>query len=63
MMFIIGYPTEEDTIIDHLTHFDGTTMMFKTKHEAEDYVSRLYIKSGVMAKPFEDDGLKIMRVQ
>ena len=62
-MFIIGYPTEEETIIEQLTNFDGTTMMFKTKHEAEDYVSRLYIKSGVMAKPFEDDGLKIMRVQ
>ena len=62
-MFIIGYPTEEETIIEQLTNFDGTTMMFKTKHEAEDYVSRLYIKSGVMAKPFEDDGLKIIRVQ
>ena len=62
-MFIIGYPTEEETIIEQLTNFDGTTMMFKTKHDAEDYVSRLYIKSGVMAKPFEDDGLKIIRVQ
>ena len=62
-MFIIGYPTKEETIIEHLTNFDGTTMMFKTKHEAEDYVSRLYIKTGVKATPFEDDGLKIMRVQ
>jgi hypothetical protein len=36
--------------------------MFKTRYEAEDYVSRLYVKSGVFAKPFEEDGLQIMRV-
>ena len=62
-MFVIGYPTKDDTIIEHLTNFDGTTMMFKTKHEAEDYVSRLYVKSGIFAKPFDEDGLQIMRVQ
>ena len=62
-MYIIGYPTEDDAIIEHLTNFDGTTMIFKTKYEAENYVSKLYVKSGVFAKPFEDDGLQIMRVQ
>ena len=36
-MFVIGYSTKDDTIIEHLTNFDGTTMMFKTRYEAEDY--------------------------
>ena len=63
-MFVIGYPTEdEDVIIEHLTHFNGDTITFKTEAEAKAYVSRLYIKPGVDMEPFEDDGLKIMRVQ
>lgn len=64
IMFVIGYPTEdEDVIIEHLTHFNGDTITFKTEADAKAYISRLYIKTGVDMEPFEDDGLKIMRVQ
>ena len=64
IMFVIGYPTEDkDVIIEHLTHFNGETITFKTEADAKAYISKLYVKTGVNVEPFEDDGLLIMRIQ
>jgi hypothetical protein len=64
--YIIAFISKDkDIILEPLAEFTGDTMFFNSKHEATEYISRLYINSGHPDKePFsKDDGLSIIRVQ
>jgi hypothetical protein len=63
--YIIAFISEDkEIILEPLAKFNGDVMYFKSKVDAQDYIEKLYIKSGVDIEPMsDDDGLSIVRVQ
>ena len=64
--FVIAFISKDkDIILEPLAEFNGTTMYFKSKYDAKEYIQKLYVNSGLLDVEAisNDDGLEIIRVQ
>ena len=64
--YVIAFISKDkDVILETLAKFNGDTMYFKSEYDAREYISKLYINSGVIdVDPItNEDGLSIIRVQ
>jgi len=64
--YIVAFVSQDkDIILEPLAKFNGDTMYFSNKHDAKEYIQRLYMNSGMKdIEPISlDDGLSVIRVQ
>ena len=63
-VYVVAMPYPEHVDLpDILEKESGKVMYFKTKTEAEIFIQELYDERGIPLKAFDNDMIKLMRVQ